>query len=83
MLTALVSFAQTGDESDAPVLSTAAEENIAAAGEDADPTASDGSVPENTDLSAVPDDPESYKDEGTACDPEAGKPEHPRSVKGN
>ena len=70
MLTALVSFAQTGDESSVPVLSTAVEENIAADGEDADPTASDSSVPDDTELSAVPDDPEAYKDEGSACDPE-------------
>ena len=70
MLTALVSFAQTGDESSAPVLSTASEENIVSDGEDTEPEASDGYVPEDTDLSAVPDDPESYKDEGTACDPE-------------
>ena len=70
MLTALVSFAQTGDESAASVLSTAAEENIAADGADADPAASDSSVPEDTDLSAVPYDPESYKDGGTTCDPE-------------
>ncbi len=70
MLTALVSFAQTGDESAVPVVSTAAEENIAEDGEDMDPAASDSSVPEDTDLSAVPDDHESYKDEGSACDPE-------------
>ena len=71
MLTALVSFAQTGDESAVPVLSTAAAgENIAKNGEDADSAASQGTVPEDPDISAVPDDPESYKDEGSACDPE-------------
>ena len=71
MLTALVSFAQTGDESAVPVLSTAvAGENIAENGEDADSAASQGTVPEDPDISAVPDDPESYENEGIACDPE-------------
>lgn len=71
MLTALVSFAQPGDESAVPVVSTdAAEENNASAGEDADPAVSDDYVSEDTALSSVQDDPESYENEGIACDPE-------------
>ena len=71
MLTALVSFAQPGDESAVPVVSTdAAEENNASAAEDADPAVSDDYVSEDTALSSVQDDPESYENEGIACDPE-------------
>ena len=71
MLTALVSFAQSGDEGAVPQPSAAAlEENSGDPGNDAVSVPSDGSALEETGISGVSEDPESYEDEETACDPE-------------
>ena len=71
MLTALVSFAQTGDEEAVPASVTSTpEETGSAAADAADTAASDGISPEETVISGVMDAAESYKEEGNTCDSE-------------
>ena len=71
MLTALVSFAQTGDETAVPVVFTAAaEENSGTSSEDTRIVTEDGSGSEESVTSDVSENPESYSYEETACDPE-------------
>ena len=79
MLTALVFFAQPGDEGTVPLPSAAVlSENSGNPGYNADSVPSDGSSLGGTGISGVSDDSESYKDEEITCDPEENTCEEKR-----